>query len=166
METRVAGYSNAPASQWGSGHHLSALPRLEGGYVVLQVARREQTSIYNQTIPMGMMPDAMIPFAWYLTRAYVIIGDAESGADASNNTQIDFYYGLTADHTTGTLFHTLNTVGDPAAGEPITDGLAPIMIQPRSRVIFARITRNGVGSVNMASSTFTLGVDLRAYRVA
>lgn len=145
----------------GGQHHGSPLPRQGNGLLTISTAFKDASGINGTNLALGVAPYNILPFAYYLTRMWASFGVAESGADGSNYTSIEFRHGSTfASYTT---IGTLNTQENPAAGQPVLLRIAPIRIQD-GRLLYAVVTRTGT-AVNFNTERLTLGMDFQAVRV-
>lgn len=152
-----------PGALYEGGHHPAPLPNLSGPVLTFETTLRDTAGLLTANVALGVTPYNPLPYAYFATRLWAIFGVAETGADSSNFTQVEFRYGT--DFATYTVLGSVNTQTNPAAGKPITKTIAPIRLKP-GLVLFAVATRTGILSVNFTTERICLGVDFQAVRVA
>lgn len=162
MTERADGGLDSRGAFYGGGHHPSALPGLSGGSYVASASFKDATTILGADLAIIATPYHH-RYAFYITRIWAVLDAAESGADGSNYTTFDFRVG--DDFATYDSIGSVNTQGNPAAGEPVVKNIRPILSDP-GKALFVRPTRTGAGSVNFATARLTAGVDFHAILVA
>lgn len=101
-------------------------------------------------------------------RCWFSFGSAESGADASNYTTIDFIIG--ADFTSTNIIASGSTILNPAAGQTtfvlVSFGGRSIYRPSPNQTLFVKATKTGEASVDFSAVPFTFGFDFLQERIA
>lgn len=151
-----------PGGVPGGQHHGSPLPGQGSGLTTYSSLFEDAGGINATNLALGVSPFHILPFAHYATRIWAILGVAESGADVSNYTTIEFRYG--ASFASYTVLGSVNTQANPGAGVPITKNIAPVRMQS-GLLLYAVVTRTGT-AVNFNLERITVGIDFQGVRVA
>lgn len=123
-------------------------------------ASYRSTGLNGSTLIIGTAPQALSRCFPLLKACWVVLDIAESGADASNNTQFEFRIGPNlASYTT---LATITTAGNPAAGEPMVANIA-YFANPGD-CVFVVESVNGTGTTNFNNADIVMGVDYRQER--
>lgn len=115
----------------------------------------EQTITYSTNEPFAIVPVAAGPGLLAAVRVSMAFRTAESGADASNYTQLELRVG---NATTYNTIATLDTQGNPGSLETVTQDIFAYL--DPGDVIFAYWTRTGAGSNNYTNDSALVAVDV------
>lgn len=160
----LEGGLEVPGGLYGGGHHPAVLPNQGVSLLTLSSSFRDATNgILTDSLALGVSPYHQLPYAFYAARLWAVFGIAESGADGSNFTTVEWRYG--ASFASYTVLGSINTQGNPAAGAVVKKAIPPIRMQP-GLTVFAVATRTGAASVNFDTERISIGVDFQAIRVA
>lgn len=101
-------------------------------------------------------------------RCHFTFDTAESGADSSNYTQVEFKVG--SSFASADTIATGTTENNPAAGEttfiPVSFGGQGLYRPRHNLTLFVSVTKTGGASVNFDTKTFSFGFDFLQERIA
>lgn len=120
----------------------------------------ENANLNGATLLVGVTPQAIPRCIPRLVAFWVALTSAESGADGSNNTSFALKVG--ANLASLTTIGTVDTSGNPAAGEPT---LVSISHVPNpGQLLCVTTTVNGSGTTNFNADDVVFGVEVRQER--
>jgi|10_taG_2_1085330.scaffolds.fasta_scaffold03365_3 hypothetical protein len=143
----------------GVGGRLGGLPNLyafqyqvSGGY--------EGAGFYSNERYFGVVPPVVQDAVPTAIVCSIVFDTAESGADASNYTQVEFRVGTTSTYK---IIATLNTTSNPVAGKPVQATIYRHLEPGEGLWVYA--TRVGTGSVNLNSVQCSFAIDFAGEKI-
>jgi hypothetical protein len=144
----------------GRGHLTLPLPSMAGQ--VMSVGGQTASMAHDQVYFAGLTPILVPPYAWMIHRIWCVFETADAGASGENYTEVDFLMGSTI--AGATSVGTINTLTNPAAGEPLVKYLKA---KPEyGKILYAVPAVVGTGGTDLSGAGFGFGFDFLPVRSA
>ena len=152
---------------YGKSHEVAPVSALDSGTFAVGGTYTGAT-LNGATLIGGAVPPNGGQTANGIWRCYFTFDTAESGADASNYTQIEFKVG--ENFATSDTICTGTTENNPAAGETtfvvVSFGGQSLYRPSPNKTLFVDVSKVGEASVNFNTKTFSFGFEFLQERIA